>query len=124
MRWLTSGGRDDAGNEANYLRAQIARITAATLVSPNGFYAFDEENEDEDESLFFCESHALILQVVKRLFLLKSMSPRHGMSLPMQHCRAGFTTVKLFCRKVVASGSTPTLPKSQLMRKRKRKRKR
>ena len=37
------------GNEANYLRAQIARITAATHVSPLGYYAFDEEGDDEEE---------------------------------------------------------------------------
>lgn len=33
--------------EAAYLRAQIARITAATVVSPVGFYIPDEEAEDE-----------------------------------------------------------------------------
>merc|ERR1711976_48846 len=30
------------GNEANYLRAQIARISAGTHISPLGFYQFDE----------------------------------------------------------------------------------
>lgn len=38
------------GNEANYLRAQIARISAGTQVSPLGFYQFEtEEGEDEGE---------------------------------------------------------------------------
>ncbi|XP_064602607.1 radial spoke head protein 4 homolog A-like [Liolophura sinensis] len=37
------------GNEANYLRAQIARISAGTHVSPLGFYQFDEEEEEEEE---------------------------------------------------------------------------
>ncbi|NWH58130.1 RSH4A protein, partial [Geococcyx californianus] len=37
------------GNEANYLRAQIARISAGTQVSPIGFYQFAEEEEDEEE---------------------------------------------------------------------------
>ncbi|KAJ3170630.1 Radial spoke head protein 4 A [Geranomyces variabilis] len=38
------------GNEAQYLRCQIARISAATVVSPTGYYAFDqEEDADEDE---------------------------------------------------------------------------
>ncbi|NWV74729.1 RSH4A protein, partial [Dasyornis broadbenti] len=39
------------GNEANYLRAQIARISAGTHVSPTGFYQFanDEEEEEEEE---------------------------------------------------------------------------
>lgn len=37
------------GNEANYLRAQIARISAATHVSPLGFYQSNEEEGDEEE---------------------------------------------------------------------------
>ncbi|ELK29685.1 Radial spoke head protein 6 like protein A [Myotis davidii] len=37
------------GNEANYLRAQIARISAATHISPLGFYQFNEEEGDEEE---------------------------------------------------------------------------
>ncbi|NXC45559.1 RSH4A protein, partial [Penelope pileata] len=37
------------GNEANYLRAQIARISAGTHVSPIGYYRFGEEEGDEDE---------------------------------------------------------------------------
>uniref|UniRef100_A0AAQ5XTF6 Radial spoke head component 4A n=1 Tax=Amphiprion ocellaris TaxID=80972 RepID=A0AAQ5XTF6_AMPOC len=38
------------GNEANYLRAQIARISASTQVSPQGFYqAGEEEGDEEDE---------------------------------------------------------------------------
>ncbi|KAF3835636.1 hypothetical protein F7725_028194, partial [Dissostichus mawsoni] len=39
------------GNEANYLRAQIARISAGTQVSPQGFYqAGEEEGDEEDET--------------------------------------------------------------------------
>uniref|UniRef100_UPI00358F88D9 radial spoke head protein 4 homolog A-like isoform X2 n=1 Tax=Myxine glutinosa TaxID=7769 RepID=UPI00358F88D9 len=38
-----------AGNEKHLLRAQIARISAATQVSPLGFYHFEEEEEDEEE---------------------------------------------------------------------------
>ncbi|XP_033734834.1 radial spoke head protein 4 homolog A-like [Pecten maximus] len=37
------------GNECNYLRAQIARISSGTHVSPLGFYQFDEEEEEEEE---------------------------------------------------------------------------
>ncbi|KAM8953649.1 radial spoke head protein 6 homolog A [Pelodytes ibericus] len=37
------------GTEANLLRAQIARISAATHVSPLGFYQFSEEEGDEEE---------------------------------------------------------------------------
>lgn len=37
------------GNEMNYLRAQIARISAGTQVSPAGYYMFEEEEEEEDE---------------------------------------------------------------------------
>lgn len=39
------------GNEANYLRAQIARISAGTQVSPHGFFqAGEEEGDEEDEA--------------------------------------------------------------------------
>jgi radial spoke head protein 4A len=41
-----------SGNEENYLRAQIARISAGTQVSPLGFYQFDEDEEGEDEEEF------------------------------------------------------------------------
>ncbi len=37
------------GNESNYLRATIARISAGTHISPAGFFRFDEENEGEGE---------------------------------------------------------------------------
>src|SRR6218665_430202 len=37
------------GNEGNYLRAQIARISAGTHISPAGFYQFDEEDVDDGE---------------------------------------------------------------------------
>jgi radial spoke head protein 4A len=37
------------GNEANLLRAQIARISAGTHISPIGFYKFDEEAEGGEE---------------------------------------------------------------------------
>ncbi|XP_028628441.1 radial spoke head protein 4 homolog A [Grammomys surdaster] len=37
------------GNESNYLRAQIARISAGTHVSPLGFYQFGEEEVEEEE---------------------------------------------------------------------------
>ena len=37
------------GNETNYLRAQIARISAGSQISPLGFYQFDEEEEEEEE---------------------------------------------------------------------------
>jgi len=37
------------GNESNYLRAQIARISAGSHISPLGFYQFDEEEEEEEE---------------------------------------------------------------------------
>ncbi|OXB77551.1 UNVERIFIED_CONTAM: hypothetical protein H355_015843 [Colinus virginianus] len=37
------------GNEANYLRAQIARISAGTHVSPLGYYRFTEEGDEDEE---------------------------------------------------------------------------
>ena len=33
----------------NYLRAQIARISAGSHVSPSGYYMFEEEEEEEEE---------------------------------------------------------------------------
>ncbi|XP_031572967.1 radial spoke head protein 4 homolog A-like [Actinia tenebrosa] len=38
------------GNESNYLRAQLARITAGCSISPAGYYMFEEEEEEEDET--------------------------------------------------------------------------
>ncbi|KAJ3391996.1 Radial spoke head protein 4 A [Chytriomyces hyalinus] len=35
--------------EAQYLRCQIARISAATVASPAGYYTFDPEDESEEE---------------------------------------------------------------------------
>lgn len=37
------------GTEANYLRAQIARITSTTTISPNGYFQSPEEEEEEEE---------------------------------------------------------------------------
>merc|ERR1712004_70175 len=37
------------GNETNLLRAQIARISAGTTISPIGYFQFDEEEEIDDE---------------------------------------------------------------------------
>lgn len=37
------------GNEGNYLRALIARITAATNIGPSGYFTFGEEEEDDDD---------------------------------------------------------------------------
>jgi len=35
------------GNEANYLRAQVARISASTHISPIGYYLFDDEDDEQ-----------------------------------------------------------------------------
>jgi radial spoke head protein 4/6 len=45
------------GNESNYLRAQIARISAGTHISPAGFYQFDE---DEEEDASGHRSHVIV----------------------------------------------------------------
>ncbi|GCC41685.1 hypothetical protein chiPu_0025585 [Chiloscyllium punctatum] len=37
------------GNEMSYLRAQIARISAGSQISPLGFYQFGDEEEEEEE---------------------------------------------------------------------------
>lgn len=38
------------GKEKNYLRAQIARIAAGTVISPKGFYISEEDDADLDPS--------------------------------------------------------------------------
>lgn len=38
------------GTEKEYLRAQIACISSDTVVSPQGLFTFDEEDEDEEEA--------------------------------------------------------------------------
>lgn len=38
-----------SGTEKNFLRAQIARITAATSISPIGWYNFGGDGEEEEE---------------------------------------------------------------------------
>jgi len=35
------------GNEINYLRAMVARISAATHISPQGYYIFEEDEDEE-----------------------------------------------------------------------------
>lgn len=37
------------GNEMNYLRAQIARISAATHISPIDYFKFEEDDDDESD---------------------------------------------------------------------------
>lgn len=37
------------GTEAQYLRCQIARISAATVVSPKGYYMIDGEAEEPED---------------------------------------------------------------------------
>lgn len=37
------------GKEAEYLRAQISRISATTHISPLGYYMFEEEEEEDEE---------------------------------------------------------------------------
>ena len=37
------------GNEASYLRAQIARITATTQISPAGYFQHPEDEEEEQD---------------------------------------------------------------------------
>lgn len=39
------------GNEENYLRTQIARISAGTHISPQGYYIFEEDEDEEEEGL-------------------------------------------------------------------------
>lgn len=69
------------GSEKNYLRAQIARIGAATHVSPIGYFTFgggeqeDEEiEEDEEEEEEEVEGTDIHLQNFKAVFILAEKS--------------------------------------------------
>ena len=63
------------------MRAQIARITAATHVSPIGFYTFDEEGEEEEEgALYVCSTVVVtvnygFVDVFPCLYLLLTLTP-------------------------------------------------
>ncbi|VDD79463.1 unnamed protein product, partial [Mesocestoides corti] len=45
------------GTEANYLRAQIARISAGTQLAPEGYYRHRVEEEDDAKGLTECEEN-------------------------------------------------------------------
>lgn len=45
------------GEEINYLRAQIARISSSTQISPMGFFMFDDEEEEEEEEEAYMENY-------------------------------------------------------------------
>ena len=46
------------GSEKHLLRAQIARITAATVVSPVGYFAFPEDQDEEEDDRMSIEAVA------------------------------------------------------------------
>ena len=68
------------GNEGNYLRAQIARISATTQISPSGYYQPPEDEEEAEEGDGACReqgnTHARcsMLLVVLVLQVLVSLS--------------------------------------------------
>lgn len=49
------------GTEAALLRCQIARISAATVISPAGYYAFDREEDEMNEEEDFEQNTAVII---------------------------------------------------------------
>ncbi|GFU24621.1 radial spoke head protein 6 A [Trichonephila clavipes] len=51
------GGIRFSGKEAHYLRAQIARISASTCVSPSDFYEISEEEEENSGGIIKSESY-------------------------------------------------------------------
>lgn len=50
------------GTEMSYLRAQIARITATTQISPSGYFQSPEEEEEEEEEGGGAASSLLVSQ--------------------------------------------------------------
>ena len=62
------------GKEENYLRAQIARISATTHVSPAGYYQFEEGEDDEDEEgVWACGKLSIVANMISALHVLVSV---------------------------------------------------
>uniref|UniRef100_A0A8C5INA9 Radial spoke head component 4A n=1 Tax=Junco hyemalis TaxID=40217 RepID=A0A8C5INA9_JUNHY len=66
------------GNEANYLRAQIARISAGTHVSPTGFYQFPEDEEEEEGGDTYEENPEFEPPAVAEMVESLAMWAHHG----------------------------------------------
>ena len=49
--WQVTSYPPFPGCETHYLRAQVARISSGTQISPVGYYQFDEEAEEEEEAV-------------------------------------------------------------------------
>lgn len=72
--------------EASYVRAQIARISASTLISPRGFYALDDEVEEETlvEEEEFKGVHPLDLLQGENWSHHRAFLLRQGRTLPFE----------------------------------------
>ena len=60
-----------SGNEANYLRAQIARISATTQVSPQGYYIFEENEDDDEEGVGMYQRIFISTKIKAKLLMFK-----------------------------------------------------
>lgn len=85
------------GNEANYLRAQIARISAGTHVSPTGFYQFPEDEEEEEGGDTYEENPEFEPPPVAEMVESLAMWAHHVKGILKQVC-AGITHMGLGCR--------------------------
>jgi radial spoke head protein 4A len=53
------------GVEKDYLRAQIARITATTHISPAGYYLLTENEEENEEATFNIERQGKHIELLE-----------------------------------------------------------
>ena len=65
------------GNEGNLLRAQIARISASTQISPAGYFIFDDEDEEEEEEegccfVYFSNGAITVMQYLYQDFAIQN----------------------------------------------------
>lgn len=76
------------GKEKHLLRAQIARITAATVVSPAGYFAFPEDQDEDDEERVNVEAvpdyEGMALEELAKA---ESWAHHSGFILPQGRCQ-------------------------------------
>ena len=75
------------GTERNYLRAQVARITAGTQISPLNFFTSGDEEEEEPEEGggcgLMCTAYYMVVYIVSYMFQLSYLYTMYMLC----HCR-------------------------------------
>ncbi|XP_056132818.1 radial spoke head protein 4 homolog A [Lampris incognitus] len=103
------------GNEANYLRAQISRISAGTQVSPQGFFRFVEkegEEEEEEEAPYHSYEENLDFESITVPEMVKSLTWVHHIQHILQQGRC--TWVNLAVKPEEEKEEEPDEPEQEL----------